>query len=80
MLILCNSTAFLDFTPLSVNLTFQSSTTCVTVAITNDIILEDTERFSIFLKTMNPDVAVMGMGVSPVVIIDNDGMHILYLE
>ena len=63
----------MDYTAITaVPLLFQSGTIeCSSIAITDDIILEGTETFSVLLTSTEPDV-VITVTSAPVSIQDND--------
>lgn len=67
-------TAGADFTEATVTLTYEPGEflQCANISIINDIILEEDERFTIQLSTMDGDVNLVPL-LAEIIISDDDG-------
>ena len=68
-----------DFSPLANEVLVIPSTAAVSnsvcrdVNVTDDIIVEDSEAFTITIETSNPNDVIMGPSTAIVTIVDDDG-------
>ena len=76
------STGFTDFSPSQFTLTFEAGDPqcqCVQIPIADDPIYENSEMFHVILENITSDVIVT-MGISTVIILDNDRKHAIHLS
>ena len=76
------STGFTDFNPSQFRLTFEAGDPqcqCVQIPIADDPIYENSEMFYVILENITSDVIVT-MGISTVIILDNDRKHAIHLS
>ena len=70
-----------DFSPLANEVLLIPSTTaisnsvCRDVNVTDDMIVEDSEIFTITMETSNPNDVIMGPSAAIVNIVDDDGKY-----
>ena len=70
-----------DFSPLANEVllipftTAISNSVCRDVNVTDDMIVEDNETFTITIETSNPNDVIMGPSIAIVTIVDDDGKY-----
>ena len=70
-----------DFSPLENEVlvipftTAINNSVCRDVNVTDDMIVEDNETFTITIETSNPNDVIMGPSIAIVTIVDDDGKY-----
>ena len=75
------STAFIDYTPTTMQLTFLPASTeeCAVILVTPDTFLENSEEFTVQLSTPDQDVTLV-ISSAIVTIIDDDSELVYYMQ
>ena len=75
------STAFIDYTPTTMQLTFLPASTeeCALIPVTRDTFLESSEEFTVQLSTPDQEVTLV-ISSAIVTIIDDDSELVYYMQ